>query len=252
MRHFLIAVQFMTALPIPRDFQATSEDMGKCMAYFPLVGLLLGGLLVALHHVLLPLFPGSTVDLVCILGLIGLTRGFHLDGLADTADAFLSHRDRERMLAIMKDSRIGTMGVLALMAVLALKFQLLTVLPPPVKPVALVSVPMAARWGIVLQAAFLPYARPEGGLGKAFVEHVGLRETLVASVLAIGIALALWCTQGVLVLLCCGMFSLLFAWYIQGRIGGCTGDTLGAGVELGEVAALLSTYVVSTYVSGLN
>lgn len=245
MRRFLIALQFMTAIPIPCDFQATSEDMGKCMAYFPLVGLLLGGLLAALHHVLLPFFPGSTVDLVCILGLIGLTRGFHLDGLADTADAFLSHRDRERMLAIMKDSRIGTMGVLALMVVLALKFQLLMVLPATVKPVALLSVPMASRWGIVLQAAFLPYARSEGGLGKAFVEHVGWRETLVASVLAVGVHLVLWRMRGLLVLLCCGVFALLFAWYIRRRIGGCTGDTLGAGIELGEIVVFLSVYVLS-------
>ena len=109
---------------------------------------------------------------------------------------------------------------------------------------ALVAAPVAARWGTVLQAILLPYARSEGGLGKSFVEHVRWREILVASILALGVLFLLWHIRGLLLALGIGVFALLFAWYVRAKIGGCTGDTLGAGIELGEVAVFVFTYVL--------
>jgi len=208
------------------------------MAYFPIVGLAIGGLLCGLHYGLIRVAPERISALLCVVGWVFVTGGMHLDGLADTADAFLSWRDRPGMLAIMKDSRIGVMGAIALILVLLGKMELLSDLEGRLKDMALVLVPMVARWGIVLQAVLLSYARPEGGLGGAFLEHAGTREGILATVFTLGAAFGLMRITGLVFVLYGGIVALLFAAYVRSRLGGATGDTLGAGIEVGEVMGL--------------
>ena len=243
MRRLLLSFQFMTTIPIPWNLRAEAEDMGRCMTYFPIVGLVIGGLLCGLHYGLIRIVPERVSALLCVVGWVSVTGGIHLDGLADAADAFLSWRDRTGMLAIMKDSRIGVMGAIALILVLLGKVELLADLNGGSKYMALVLIPMVARWGIVLQAALLPYARPEGGLGGAFIEHAGAREGILATVFTLGAAFALMRITGLLFVLWGGMVALLFAAYVRRRLGGATGDTLGAGIEVAEVMGLFFMFI---------
>jgi adenosylcobinamide-GDP ribazoletransferase len=245
MKRLLLAFQFMTVLPIPWNLRAEVEDMGRCMAYFPLVGLAIGGLLCGLHYGLIHVVPEGISAFLCVVGWVLVTGGMHLDGLADSADAFLSWRDRTGMLAIMKDSRIGVMGAVALILMLLGKVELLTDLNAGSKGFALLLIPMVARWGIVLQATLLPYARAEGGLGGAFIDQAGAREAILATVFTLSAAFGLMRIAGLLFVLYGGIVALLFSAYVRSRIRGATGDTLGAGIEVGELTGLLFMLVVA-------
>ncbi|MCK4417495.1 MAG: adenosylcobinamide-GDP ribazoletransferase, partial [Candidatus Latescibacteria bacterium] len=191
MRHFFIAIQFLTVIPVPRRLRMTDEDLGRSMAYFPLVGLLLGGILYGLSRAIVLVFPERIADLGCVLALVLLTGGLHLDGLADTADAFFSREDRRRMLEIMRESQIGPMGAAVIVFALLLKFELLSGLSPQVKGPTLILMPVIGRWAVVFQAAMLPYARASQGLGTAFNRYVGIREVLLSTLFTLLFVLGL-------------------------------------------------------------
>ena len=174
------------------------------------------------------------------MALLVLTGGFHLDGLADTADGFMSSRPRERILEIMKDSRTGPMGVAAVASVLLLKVSLLASVTGPFRPVLIVLMPVAGRSAMVMVMAFLPYARPEGGLGSVFMRSRSPLQALWAFffLLATG-----WLAAGLLGVaagLAAALGTALAALYTYRKIGGITGDTLGATCEIVELIPLLA------------
>ena len=238
-RTFLAAVQFLTTLPVRAAF--TAEEIGRSAAWFPVVGLAIGGLLVAAD--LAAAWAGMPPALRA-MGAIALSAalsgGLHLDGLADTADGFLSSRKPERILEIMRDSRIGAMGTLALFFVLGMKAASIAGLADgPARSAALLLAPVFGRSLQVVGLTWLPYARPEGGLASAFLPHrspaVGLWASMVPA-LAAGAVLGL---QSAFLL--AGASLLLVLWWARTcrtLIGGMTGDTLGALSELGEVLVL--------------
>ena len=221
----------------------TDEDLGQSMAYFPSVGLLLGVILYGLSRAIVLVFPERIADLGCVLALVLLTGGLHLDGLADTADAFFSREDRRRMLEIMRESQIGPMGAAVIVFALLLKFELLSGLSPQVKGPTLILMPVIGRWAVVFQAAMLPYARASQGLGTAFNRYVGIREVFLSTIFTLFIVLGLRQLRGLWSMALVLLLSLLFIQYTRRKIGGTTGDTMGAGIEIAEIATLAVAYI---------
>jgi len=237
MKPLLAAIQFLTVLPVPRRFRCGEQDLQHSVWWFPLVGLLLGGALAALDGGigrLLPVLPASAVVVVAMMMVSG---GLHMDGLADTADGFLSSRPRNRILEIMKDSRTGPMGVMAVVCVIVLKVTALSAVTCAMRWGVVLLMPLAGRCALVMQMAVLSYARTEGGLASAFGRP---RWAAAAAILAL--AATAWWTARTMGLATTGVVMLLtwlFSYGCQRKIGGFTGDTLGAACEIAETAVAL-------------
>ncbi|MBP7632563.1 adenosylcobinamide-GDP ribazoletransferase [Candidatus Ozemobacteraceae bacterium] len=239
-RTFLAAVQFLTTLPVSAAF--TSDEIGRSSSWFPFVGLAVGGLVAIVDLTAWKAgLPWNLRAALAVAMLAVLSGGLHLDGLADTADGFFSSRTPDRILEIMRDSRIGTMGVLALALILGLKAAAIAELTScGARMGALLLAPAFGRVLQVVGLTWMPYARPEGGLASVFLPHrsmyTGIISCAIISVLA-GLVLG-W--KAALTLI--AAVSLLLAWWARAcrtTIGGMTGDTLGALSELGETLVLV-------------
>jgi len=234
----LIALQFLTRLPILLPGMPAPAQLGRSLLWYPLVGALLGALLLVLHG-LLGEAPGPLHAALLLAAWVGLSGALHLDGLADSADAWIGGLgDRERTLAIMKDPRSGPVAVVVLVVVLLLKFAALLALLEHGAGAALLLAPLLGR--SVLLALFLstPYVRP-GGLGQALAEHLPRGP---ARRVLLGVALAcplLFGGAGVLALLLAAGFFLYLRRCLLARLGGTTGDTAGALLELVECGVLV-------------
>jgi len=238
-RPFLIALQFLTALPIRIKEPPDNTTMGHSLLYYPLVGLLLGLILATLGWFGSEM-PARLHAAVVLAFWVALTGALHLDGLADSADAWLGGLgDRQKTLAIMKDPYCGPAAVVTLVLVLLIKFTALEHLIMTTNWEALALTPVLGRTVLVLLFLTTPYVRPNG-LGSLLAKHfprragvVTLLLTLVAVPLFIGIA-AFW-----LLFTVAGIFFALRALMLR-RIGGTTGDTAGAMVEITETIMLLT------------
>jgi adenosylcobinamide-GDP ribazoletransferase len=235
---FFIAVQFLTRLPVPSTRHVNASHVGYSVLFYPLVGLIIGAALVALHWLLIGTSMTLAAALIVVCWII-ITGGLHLDGLADSADAWVGGLgNHERTLAIMKDPCCGPMGVVALVAVLIVKFAALTALVTTGDWIALLIAPVLARTALPALFVTTPYVRANG-LGTPLVAHLPRRSAiaLVCTVLAAVPLLA--GTQGLWMLLSgIALFVTLRTMMIR-RIGGTTGDTAGALVELLESTTLV-------------
>ncbi|MFA5402572.1 MAG: adenosylcobinamide-GDP ribazoletransferase, partial [Candidatus Omnitrophota bacterium] len=168
-----------------------------------------------------------------------LTGGLHLDGLSDSADAFLSGRSKEEMLNIMRDPHSGVMGVLSIICIILLKIGLLYSVPAPAKATALLLMCVLSRWSAVLAMFAFPYARQEGKAG-VFIRGMTLKIFLISLISAFIFAFIIWQLKGLIVLVIVSGCAYLAARFTNRRIGGITGDTLGATIELTEIVTLLT------------
>nr|VFK80822.1 MAG: cobalamin-5'-phosphate synthase [Candidatus Kentron sp. SD] len=242
MKRLCAALGFLTVMPLPAACRHTERDLIGSVAFFPIVGLLIGLSAVGIHMAMEDLFPPPVLA-VFLAGWLGVAHGgLHLDGLADTADGFLSHHGKERVLAIMRDSHIGAFGCLAIGGALALKATALGSLSEAYFMKAVFIAPLAGRAIMVPMLNFLPPARTDG-LGSLFHRNCGIWQSSAESMAAMAIlAAAAWFAGGFAGLLSAAMavasVALFVAW-CQRRIGGITGDTMGAASEIAETMVLL-------------
>ena len=244
MTPFWIALQFLTVLPIELKTIPTAQQNGRAILFYPLVGLIIGGILF-IFICLLAKLPIVLLASITLTLWIWLTGGLHLDGLADTADAWVGgFGDKQRTLQIMKDPSCGPIGVLSLVIICLLKFVLIYVLIEQHQTLFLIIVPIVGR--VVPSILFLTtsYVR-EKGLGRSLTDHL----PKIASWIITGFVLLLplyWEWQGLIAII--GFLSSLV--YLRHlfikRIGGITGDTVGAAIEISETV-LLFTFVVSYF-----
>lgn len=248
MKAFLAAVRFLTIMPLPGSCGTEQEDLAASVWFFPVVGALLGGVAAGVAMLLTQVLPPLVAAALLVIILAAFSGGLHLDGLSDSADGLLSARSHERAVEIMRDSRVGAMGVLAIVCVVLLKFAALASVPSQyLWRVALIA-PLAGRCALVFSMALVPYARAEGGLGSAFYQ----RRPKAAALFALAVLLTVaWLSGGALrlnaghtaLLLAAGaavVITILFGLWCWRRLGGATGDTLGAACELAETAAVLA------------
>jgi adenosylcobinamide-GDP ribazoletransferase len=240
---FFSALCFLTLVRVPDRWCGKQDALGLGLVFFPLIGLLIGivaaGLGFGLDHVL----PALPVSALVVVALVAASRGLHMDGLADTADGFFSSRSRERVLEIMRDSRTGAMGVLAIASVLIVKVALLAVVGGHDRWGVILLMPLSGRCVLPLVMMLFPYARPEGGLASIFQRTRGLGARVALAVWPLVLMFAVgWVVAGGRGLASAGAataIALLFGFYSRRKVGGYTGDTLGTTCELAELAPAL-------------
>lgn len=241
MGDFLEALRFLTVLPIPGGKK--EGDLARSMFFFPLVGLLIGLLSLAVVRAL-SLDAFVRLEALALVTLpVLLTGGLHLDGFADFCDGFFGGKDKGEVLRIMRDSRIGAWGTLGLVLLLFWKWELLASLPRRGE-VLLLSL-VASRWVQVVLAYFLPYANPEGGLGEKVAKRVRVRELVGASAF-LTVLVLFTRASGVLAFLALIPFLWGAGWFFKRRVGGITGDLLGAASEASEVFVLFVLFLVTS------
>lgn len=245
MRAFWLALQFLTRLPVPQTVEYTAEDRGRSVLYYPVVGLLIGAVLTGFLFLLADANPGLRAALLLLVWVL-LTGALHLDGLADSADAWLGGRgDRARTLEIMKDSRSGPAAIVALALVLIVKFAALSALMHVAYWPALVLAPLLGRAALVLLFLTTPYVRAEGigAVHAANLPRTGAAVVLLTVAVLVPVFLGyagLWSVVAAL-----AMVWLLRRLMLQ-RLGGATGDTFGATCEIVETAVLVVMVLVGT------
>ncbi|WP_047228710.1 adenosylcobinamide-GDP ribazoletransferase [Pseudomonas brassicacearum] len=240
---FWIALQFLSSLPVRLPGMPEPAQLGRSLLFYPLVGLLFGGLLWGLDALLLgtPLLLHGALLLTAWVLLSG---GLHLDGLADSADAWLGgFGDRERTLLIMKDPRSGPIAVITLVLVLLLKFAALLALIEQRQTLALIIVPVLGRGALLGLFLTTPYVRA-GGLGQALADHLPRHsgwQVLLACALG-AVLVAGW--VGVTALVIAVAVFIGTRQMMLRRLGGCTGDTAGALLELLEMVVLVGLVLI--------
>jgi adenosylcobinamide-GDP ribazoletransferase len=230
------AFRFLTIIPLPTSFGCTAEDLDDSTFFFPLVGAVLGLAAAAGAWLLWMILPPLAAASALTILLLSFSGALHLDGLADTADGFFSSRSKEKILEIMRDSRIGVMGVVALIAILLLKVSCLSALSGIEAAKASFLMPLAGRCVIVIMMAMLPYARPDGGLGTRFYSRNMIWSALFSIIIFYILSFAIYGIAGLVLTSLVLVVLLLFCVFCFRRIGGATGDTLGAACEIAEAS----------------
>jgi adenosylcobinamide-GDP ribazoletransferase len=272
-KRFLAAIRFLTILPVPGTWGAEEGSLAGSVIFFPVVGLLLGVVAAAAAWGLSLVAPPMVAAAVLVVLMLAFSGGLHMDGLSDTADGFLSHRPREQVLEIMKDSHVGAMGVMAIVCVLLLKFAALSSIAasPWSLWVAAFMIPLAGRCAMVLPMALLDYVRPTGlasvfhRRGLVLAAIVAMATLFVAATgsgLACGAMLAtfqlsyiakacgLWVaaklTATATIIAAAGAVSgvNLLALWSRKKIGGATGDVYGAACEVAELVTAVTLAVL--------
>ncbi len=238
------ATRFLSILPLPGPLdhfetsRADEQTLHLGSAYFPFVGFLIATILYLVQLLFGFVLPHLVLAAVLVVGLVVLTGGLHLDGLMDTCDGLFGGRTRERRLEIMRDSRVGSFGVLGGVCILLLKFALFASIEPHRLSLALFIVLPCTRWAMVLALRVFPSARPSG-LGATFRQTVTLPKLGIAAATAFLLALVVGHGVGVLVWCVATCVALLLGAWVTRLIGGLTGDIYGAIAECSEIAVLL-------------
>lgn len=242
MRSFAAAWRFLTAFPFLWPAQDDEgESLSRAPAMFPLVGLVLGIMAAGLSWAFIRLFPPAVAAALVVAALALFSLGLHMDGLADCADALMSPgRSRDRILEVMKDSRIGAHGAFVLSASLLVKFAAFASLDAEMLFGAALAAPVAGRAAMLFPMTLLPYARPEG-LGKAFAMPHPRRALLFAILVeCVCLTAALGKERGIAAVLAWLATGLLWTRFLRRRLGGATGDCYGAVCELAEITTVLA------------
>lgn len=234
MKRLIASLQFLTILPVGKT--AVYEPVGM-IPFFPVAGLIIGILLSFFDHIMLKLWPQPVVAVLDVVFLAVITAALHLDGLGDTADGLFGHRKKEKALEIMKDSRIGVMGLVAIVCGLAVKWGGLMNLNEH-RALLLVLVPAYARGSMLFGIFFLDYGRPAGGTGHDFFE----KPMTLSSFYWLLVPIALSCFLGwetIWLNLIFTAVTTVIIFYYKKRMGCITGDMLGAMTEIAESVLFL-------------
>ena len=243
----ILALQLFTGIPINKAVDVTDERLIRGVAVWPLVGLVVGAFDALIFFLASRILPFSIAAAFAVMAELWITRGFHLDGLCDTTDAFFSSRTRERMLEIMKDSHIGTFGVVA--AILDLGFKYILILETGMPVFMLIAGPVAGKMvqGLCMYKTVYPR---ENGLGKSYIGRIPAKIMVIGAVLGGVITAACMyggSRNGIWALIL-PIGCLIFAYIVKKRmvhvIGGMTGDTLGAASEMTEIFCMILILVL--------
>lgn len=242
---FFSALRFLTILPIPESWCGDESDFYRSPDWYPVVGLLIGVLLVFSDYLLRLMLPIPVASVLLLVVMIGISGALHLDGLADSADAFFSSRGLEQMLAIMKDSRSGPMGVTAIVLILLLKLMLLISLPLEWRWQALLLAPLAGRSSLSLVSGWLSYARSTGTAEFTSNHHSSLRPLIAFALLFLASLFFLGMVAGGITFVLIAIAIWFLGSYSRQKIGGFTGDTLGATCEVIELVPLFGIVILT-------
>ncbi|MCC3670423.1 MULTISPECIES: adenosylcobinamide-GDP ribazoletransferase [Terrisporobacter] len=252
MKRFIGLLQFMTRIPIKADI-GFDEEFHKSIVYFPLVGFVIGLISFFIGSLAIRIFDPFITSILIVAGEVILTGGLHIDGLGDTFDAIYSNRDKDRMLEIMKDSRLGTNSLLAILFLVLIKIGLLNSAINSNLMYLIIFMPMISRLGVIIML-YKTVTPRKVGMGNIFIGKATLGMFITAIVYTIVIIVAIskfifLSTDFNIIILLLSIvvvmiFDYLFKNHIYKKIDGVTGDILGCTIELGELIFLLFSYIV--------
>ncbi|MCM8773823.1 MAG: adenosylcobinamide-GDP ribazoletransferase [Candidatus Omnitrophica bacterium] len=236
MNYFLIALKFLTTLNFKLSKEIKEKDYGRSLLYFPFVGILIGGIL-SVISLIFNFLPQTVLVAIILLTSAIITGALHLDGFADTCDGFYGSKSKEEILRIMHDSRIGVMAAVGLFLLLLLKFSLIISLPKYILWRALIMICCFSRWVQTL-GCLVSYAGNEGK-AKFFIKYARKKDVVLSGIFTIFFSFILFGLKGIVIFLFSSLPALLFIHYAKFKIGGMTGDTIGAVNEISELSNLL-------------
>lgn len=240
MKKFILMIQFLTRIPINKEIKLDKEDFSGGVVYFPLVGLIIGIINGLVYFILAQIIGGIVPLIAVIISNVFVTGALHLDGLADSCDGIFSARNKDRMLEIMRDSRIGTNGALVLIITILLKIALLDITPEVIIVPTIVLIPVAGRGAMSIILFKSKYAREEG-LGDLFIGKTSFFNTAIPCFITFLLVYFILGNLGVIALILSIATSYLMRSYFNKKIGGLTGDLLGA---INEVVELIFSICV--------
>lgn len=245
MRKFLIALSFFTRIHIKLN-NVSDDEFYTSMLWMPVVGIVIGLVAAGGAWLSARLNVPALAAVFLIILYIWLSGGLHLDGFADTTDALFSARDRERMMEIMKDSRLGSFGAIGLILLLLTQWSSYTILIP-LLPTAFLIMPVLGRYNALQSCAFSTYAPGGGGLGKRIVELTKPWYLVLHLIYLLPGAYFFTGLGGLMVVVLTIISSLFFMVYLKSKFGGITGDTIGMTIELsqGIYVALMAVGVMN-------
>ena len=238
---FLAALQFLTTIPIPWRREVSPEELGRSAGYFPVIGLIIGLILVGLNWLFGLILPSAVVNALLIVSLVVISGALHLDGFVDTCDGIAGHKPTEDRWQVMHDSRVGGFGIVGVVRLLLVKYVSLNSIPEPLLMMALVLMPVISRWAMVYAVFAYPYAKPSG-LGKAFKQRTSWPRFTMATLIALVVVVALALLAGlaiIFIMFLTWVMTVAMAAYFKSKFSGLTGDTYGAINELAEVGVLI-------------
>ena len=238
MRSFIVAFEFLTIVPSPLKVEFREEDLGRSMSAFPLVGFLLGGILVLLNTALSPFLTEGIINIIILAFLVIITGGLHIDGFMDTLDGIASSKKKDTILRVMRDSNVGAIGVIGAILLVLLKWEALNTLLGREKIIALLLMPAIGRWGMTFITYLSPYVRKEG-LGHPFAQGISSVGLCIATLTVIVLSILLAGMSGVIIILVATLLGFIWSTWFGKKIGGITGDVVGAFNEILEMVVLL-------------
>lgn len=231
----LLAIQFLTRVPIPFRHKPNDREWARSMAWFPLVGLMVGLLVAGTRYLVSCFWPGDIAAALSLAIWIMVTGGLHLDGFVDCCDALVAAVPPQRRLEILRDVHVGTYGLVGAVTLLLVKWLAIS----KGDWNSLVTAPILGRWAMVYVTFCFPYARAEG-LGKVFKDGLTWREFLLASILSLTAVFAFARWQGLVTMAGISLIAWLLGKWARRQLGaGVTGDVYGMECEIAEVVAML-------------
>lgn len=240
---FWTAWEFLTVFPGPALREDSRRGLGSSLPWFPLVGLILGAILMGLDQLFDLFLPQMVNSALLLVTLVILTGALHLDGFMDTCDGFAVRTSAADRLKVMADSHVGGFGAAGAGCLLILKLACILSLPDELRAAGLLLTPALARWGVAYTILAFPSAR-KGGLGDLFRQGTGWAMMPTVTLVALVIASAFLTWIGPALVAGLWLMTLLIARGLSARLGGLTGDTYGAIIELSEVAILMSVVII--------
>lgn len=238
MRSLLAAIGTLTIIPFGPSGCVSEKDLGRSVLFFPLVGLAIGACLMGMALFLEPILAPAPLAAALLLASVLLTGGLHLDGLADLCDGLAAGGGRQRILSVMKDPHIGAFGVMGLVILLILKYALFGEMISRGWFSSFLTLGLLSRWAISLASFIGRYAR-EAGTAQPFIGQIGWPQCAGASAIAVAGAFLISRGIGLIAALLVFLSVLMMNRFLESKIGGWTGDTLGALSEIVEVGVLL-------------
>lgn len=243
---FLAALKFLTIIPLPWRREASPEELGGSIGYFPVIGLIIGLILAGLNWLLSLFLPSAVVSVLLIVSMVVISGALHLDGLVDTCDGIAGHKTVEDRWRVMHDSRAGAFGIVGVSLLLLLKYVSLNSVPENLLMVTLVLMPVVSRWAMAYTVFAYPYARP-AGLGKTFKQGANWQRFTTATIITLAVAIGLarlanityFYLAGPAIMLAIWVIVVAMAAYLKRKFAGLTGDTYGAINEVAEVCLLI-------------
>jgi adenosylcobinamide-GDP ribazoletransferase len=235
---FLAALRFLTIIPLPGRREVSPEALGRSIVYFPLVGVIIGLILVGLSWLLGLVLPSALVNVLLVVALAALSGALHLDGFIDTCDGMAGGKTAEERWRVMEDSRAGSFGIIGVCLLLLVKYVALNAVPDSWLMPTLVLMPVISRWAMVYAVFAYPYAKPSG-LGTVFKQGASWLRFTIATVITLVVAVILAQLSGFIIMIAIWVIVVVMAVYLKGRLGGLTGDTYGAINEVAEVCLLI-------------